>query len=143
MNPKFWNGKRVLMTGHTGFKGSWLCIWLQQMGAQLVGYALPPPTEPSLFELARVAQGMTSVIGDIRDFEKLKRCIVEHRPEVVLHLAAQSVVRTSYEEPRETYETNVMGTVNLLEAIRLSVGVRSVVNVTTDKCYENREWVWG
>ncbi len=143
MNPNFWHGKRVFMTGHTGFKGSWLSLWLQRFGADVVGYALPPPTEPSLFELANVATGMTSLVGDVRDFERLKRALVEHRPEIVLHLAAQSVVRTSYDDPRETYETNVMGTVNLLEAIRLSRGVRSVVNVTTDKCYENREWVWG
>jgi CDP-glucose 4,6-dehydratase len=131
------------MTGHTGFKGSWLSIWLQRLGADLVGYALPPPTEPSHFELARVANGMKSLTGDVRDFTSLKRAISEQRPEIVLHLAAQSVVRASYDDPRETYETNVMGTVNVLEAIRAVPGVRSVVNVTTDKCYENREWVWG
>jgi CDP-glucose 4,6-dehydratase len=143
MDPKFWSGKRVFMTGHTGFKGSWLSIWLQRLGADLVGYALPPPTEPSHFELARVANGMKSLVGDVRDFASLKRAIDEQRPEIVLHLAAQSVVRASYDDPRETYETNVMGTVNVLEAVRAVPGVRSVVNVTTDKCYENREWVWG
>ncbi len=143
MDPNFWNGKRVLMTGHTGFKGSWLSLWLQKLGAQLVGYALTPPTDPSLFELAHVADGMTSLIGDVRNFPELKRVVAEHRPEVVLHLAAQSVVRASYDDPRETYETNVMGTVNVLEAVRLVPGVRAVVNVTTDKCYENREWLWG
>ena len=143
MDPKFWNGKRVFMTGHTGFKGSWLSIWLQRLGAQVVGYALPPPTQPNHFELANVASGMSSIVGDVRDFESLKRAVAEQRPEIVLHLAAQSVVRASYDDPRETYETNVMGTVNLLEAVRLVPGVRSVVNVTTDKCYENREWLWG
>jgi len=131
------------MTGHTGFKGSWLSLWLQRLGANLVGYALPPPTNPSLFELADVERGMTSLVGDVRDFRALSAAIVEHRPEIVLHLAAQSVVRASYDDPRETYETNVMGTVNVLEAVRHTPGVRSIVNVTTDKCYENREWVWG
>jgi CDP-glucose 4,6-dehydratase len=143
MDAQFWSGKRVFVTGHTGFKGSWLSLWLQSVGAELVGYALPPPTEPSHFELANVARGMKSLVGDVRDFERLRGALAEHRPEIVLHLAAQSVVRTSYLEPRETYEVNVMGTVNLLEAVRLTGGVRAVVNVTTDKCYENREWVWG
>jgi CDP-glucose 4,6-dehydratase len=141
--PSFWKGKRVLLTGHTGFKGSWLSLWLERLGANLVGYALSPPTEPNHFEAANVAAGMTSIIGDVRDFSHLTRIVNEHRPEIVLHLAAQSVVRTSYDAPRETYEVNVMGTVNVLEAVRLAAGVRSVVNVTTDKCYENREWVWG
>jgi CDP-glucose 4,6-dehydratase len=143
MDPKFWSGKRVFITGHTGFKGSWLSIWLQRLGAHVVGYALPPPTAPSHFELANVAAGMSSIIGDVRDFESLRRAVMDQQPEIVLHLAAQSVVRTSYDNPRETYETNVMGTVNLLEAVRFVPGVRSVVNVTTDKCYENREWLWG
>jgi CDP-glucose 4,6-dehydratase len=143
MDLQFWNGKRVFVTGHTGFKGSWLCLWLERLGANVVGYALPPPTQPNHFELAGVAAGMTSLVGDVRDFERLTRAIAEHRPEIVLHLAAQSVVRASYDDPRETYETNVMGTVNVLEAIRKTPGVRSVVNVTTDKCYENREWLWG
>jgi CDP-glucose 4,6-dehydratase len=142
-DPSFWKGKRVLLTGHTGFKGSWLSLWLQRLGANLVGYALTPPTDPNHFEAANVGAGMTSIIGDVRDFDQLLRVVNEHRPEIVLHLAAQSVVRASYDAPRETYEVNVMGTVNVLEAVRLSSTVRSVVNVTTDKCYENREWVWG
>lgn len=143
MNPAFWKGKRVLLTGHTGFKGGWLSLWLQSMGAQVVGYALAPPTNPSLFEVAQVGQGMTSIIGDIRDLAQLKKVFAEHKPEIVIHMAAQPLVRYSYVEPVETYSTNVMGTVNLLEAVRSTGSVRAVVNVTTDKCYENREWVWG
>ena len=142
MNVDFWRGKRVLLTGHTGFKGSWMSLWLQSMGANVVGYALAPPTQPSLFEEARVAEGMTSVIGDIRDLAALQAVFAEHRPEIVFHMAAQPLVRYSYAEPVETYATNVMGTVNLLEAVRMSPGVKAVVNITTDKCYENREWVW-
>jgi CDP-glucose 4,6-dehydratase len=143
MNPAFWKGKRVLMTGHTGFKGSWLSLWLQSMGAHLVGYALAPPTGPSLFEVADVGNGMTSIIGDIRDLGKLQAAFAEHRPEIVIHMAAQPLVRYSYVEPVETYSTNVMGTVHLLESVRNTPGVRAVVNITTDKCYENREWDWG
>lgn len=143
MNTEFWRGKRVLLTGHTGFKGSWLSLWLQSMGAQVVGYALAPPTNPSLFEVAEVGQGMTSIIGDIRDLEHLRRVFAEHQPEIVIHMAAQPLVRYSYIEPVETYSTNVMGTVNLLEAVRSTDSVKAVVNVTSDKCYENREWVWG
>ena len=143
MNVSFWQGKRVLLTGHTGFKGSWLSLWLQSMGAQVVGYALAPPTNPSLFEVAEVGNGMTSIIGDIRDLERLRKVFVEHRPEIVIHMAAQPLVRYSYVEPVETYSTNVMGTVNLLEAVRSTDSVKAVVNVTSDKCYENREWVWG
>jgi CDP-glucose 4,6-dehydratase len=143
MNPAFWQAKRVLLTGHTGFKGSWLSIWLQSMGAQVTGYALAPPTNPSLFEIAEVAQGMTSVIGDIRDLAKLQAVFAEHQPEIVIHMAAQPLVRYSYQNPVETYSTNVMGTVHLLEAVRNTPGVKAVVNITTDKCYENREWVWG
>jgi len=143
MNGEFWRGKRVLLTGHTGFKGSWLSLWLQSMDAQVVGYALAPPTEPSLFEVAGVGAGMTSVIGDIRDLEHLRAVFAEHKPEIVIHMAAQPLVRYSYAEPVETYSTNVMGTVNLLEAVRGTPGVKAVVNVTTDKCYENREWAWG
>ena len=143
MNPAFWQGKRVLLTGHTGFKGSWLALWLQSMGTQVTGYALAPPTNPSLFEIAEVAQGMTSVIGDIRDLAKLQAVFSEHRPEIVIHMAAQPLVRYSYQNPVETYSTNVMGTVHLLEAVRNTAGVKAVVNITTDKCYENREWVWG
>jgi len=143
MNPAFWHGKRVLLTGHTGFKGSWLSLWLQSMGAQVTGYALAPPTNPSLFDAAEVAQGMTSVIGDIRDLAKLQAVFAEHQPEIVIHMAAQPLVRYSYQNPVETYSTNVMGTVHLLEAVRNTPGVKAVVNITTDKCYENREWVWG
>jgi len=143
MNPAFWRGKRVLLTGHTGFKGSWLSLWLQSMGAQLTGYALTPPTSPSLFEIAGVANGMTSVIGDIRDLAQLQAVFAKHQPEIVIHMAAQPLVRYSYQNPVETYATNVMGTVHLLEAVRHSPGVKAVVNITTDKCYENREWVWG
>ena len=143
MNPAFWKGKRVLLTGHTGFKGSWLSLWLQAMGAQVTGYALAPPTKPSLFEIAGVVQGMASIIGDIRDLAKLQGVFAEHKPEIVIHMAAQPLVRYSYENPVETYATNVMGTVHLLEAVRHSPGVKAVVSTTTDKCYENREWAWG
>lgn len=143
MNSAFWNGKRVLLTGHTGFKGSWLSLWLQSMGTHVVGYALAPPTNPSLFVVAEVEKGMTSIVGDIRDASHLQKVFAEHRPEIVIHMAAQPLVRYSYIEPVETYATNVMGTVNLLEAVRSTDSVKAVVNVTTDKCYENREWVWG
>ncbi|MDD4978172.1 MAG: CDP-glucose 4,6-dehydratase [Gallionella sp.] len=143
MNAAFWKGKRILLTGHTGFKGSWLSLWLQSMGAEVVGYALAPPTTPSIFEVAGITKGMTSVIGDIRDLAHLKAVFAEHQPEIVIHMAAQPLVRYSYVEPVETYSTNVMGVVNLLEAVRSTKSVKAVVNVTTDKCYENREWVWG
>jgi CDP-glucose 4,6-dehydratase len=143
VNPVFWHGKRVLLTGHTGFKGSWLSLWLQSMGAQVTGYALAPPTNPSLFDMADVGKGMTSVIGDIRDLVKLQSVFGEHQPEIVIHMAAQPLVRYSYQNPVETYATNVMGTVHLLEAVRNTPGVKAVVNITTDKCYENKEWVWG
>ena len=143
MNAEFWQGKRVLLTGHTGFKGSWLSIWLQSMGAQIVGYALAPPTRPSLFDVASVEKGMTSIIHDIRDLEHLKKVFTEHQPQIVIHMAAQPLVRYSYIEPVETYSTNVMGVVNLFEAVRCIQSVKAVVNVTTDKCYENREWIWG
>lgn len=143
MNPSFWHGKRVLLTGHTGFKGSWLSLWLQSMGATVTGYALAPSTNPNLFEIAEVAQGMNSVIGDIRDLTKLQAVFAKHQPEIVIHMAAQPLVRYSYQNPVETYSTNVMGTVHLLEAVRNTPGVKAVVNITTDKCYENREWVWG
>lgn len=143
MNREFWRAKRVFLTGHTGFKGSWLALWLQALGAKTIGFSLPPPTQPSLFELAQVSKGMTSIMGDVRDFEFLKRVIAEKNPEIVIHLAAQSVVRYSYDNPLETYSTNVMGTVNLLEAIRQLQLPCVVVNVTSDKCYENKNWVWG
>lgn len=143
MNPQFWNGRRVFLTGHTGFKGSWLSLWLQDLGAELTGFALSPPTSPSLFEEADVSAKMTSLIGDIRDLVTLKEAMLAARPEIVIHMAAQPLVRRSYDDPVETYSSNVMGVVNLLEAVRATGGVRSVVNVTTDKCYENREWDWG
>jgi CDP-glucose 4,6-dehydratase len=143
MDAAFWQGKRVFLTGHTGFKGGWLSLWLQQLGAEVTGYALEAPTTPSLFEVASVARGMVSIIGDVRDGEAIKRAMAQARPEIVIHMAAQPLVRYSYVNPVETYATNVMGVVNLLEAVRATPGVRSVVNVTSDKCYENREWPWG
>lgn len=144
MNLAFYKGKRVFITGHTGFKGSWLCKILANAGAQVTGYSLNPPTDPSLFKIADIERDIHSVIGDIRDFDALKAAFDEAKPEIVLHLAAQPIVRDSYKNPRYTYETNVMGTVNLLECVRLSDSyVRSVVNVTTDKVYHNNEWPWG
>jgi CDP-glucose 4,6-dehydratase len=143
MNGAFWKNKKVLITGHTGFKGSWLSLWLQSLGAQIVGYALRPPTEPSLFEIANVADGMTSIIGDVRDLEHLQSTIAEHQPEIVFHLAAQPLVTYSYKNPVETYTTNVIGTVHMLESVRHSESVRVVVSITSDKCYQNQEWFWG
>jgi CDP-glucose 4,6-dehydratase len=139
----FWHGRRVFLTGHTGFKGAWLSLWLQDMGAVVSGFSLDPPTDPSMFELACVAEGMHSVSGDIRDLAALRKAMQAAEPEVVFHLAAQPLVRHSYAEPVETYATNVMGTVHLLEAARATPSARAVVIVTSDKCYENREWVWG
>ncbi len=139
----FYQGKRVFITGHTGFKGSWLCRILSNAGAEVTGYALKPPTDPSLFETAKIAEDIHSVIGDIRDYESLKKAFDEAKPEIVLHLAAQPIVRLSYKEPAYTYETNVMGTVNILECVRHSDTVRSFLNVTTDKVYLNKEWTWG
>jgi CDP-glucose 4,6-dehydratase len=137
-----WSGRRVLLTGHTGFKGSWLALWLQGLGTDLCGLALEPPTAVNLFEDARVGQGMRSVMGDIRDAELVRRVFVEHRPEVVFHLAAQPLVRASYADPLGTYATNVMGTAHVLDAARTVDTLRAMVIVTTDKCYENREWPW-
>jgi CDP-glucose 4,6-dehydratase len=142
MTPEFWRGKRVFMTGHTGFKGSWMALWLQALGAQVTGFALAPPTTPSLFDEARVGEGMTSIVGDIRDLPALQAALSACNPEIVFHMAAQPLVRLSYAEPVDTYSTNVMGTVHLLEAVRRTPGIKAVVNITTDKCYENREWVW-
>jgi CDP-glucose 4,6-dehydratase len=142
IDPFFWQTRRVLLTGHTGFKGAWLALWLQSLGAQVCGFANGVPTEPSLYELAGVGEGMQSIDGDIRDATAVEAALAAARPEVVIHMAAQSLVRRSFEDPRETYETNVMGTVNLLDAVRRQADVRVVVNVTSDKCYDNREWEW-
>lgn len=139
----FFKGKKVFITGHTGFKGSWLSLWFQLLGAKLTGFALAPPTTPSLFEIARVGEGMNSIIADIRDLERVKQEMAAVKPDIVIHMAAQPLVRRSYVDPVETYSTNVMGTVHMLEAVRNTPSVCSVVNITTDKCYENREWVWG
>lgn len=143
VNREFWRGRRVLVTGHTGFKGSWLCIWLKALGAEVTGYALKPATDPSLFEAANVAIGMRSTIADVRDLGALRECLAESRAEVIIHMAAQALVLESYVDPVRTYQTNVLGTVNVLEAVRGAPEVRSVVIVSSDKCYENHEWVWG
>lgn len=144
VNSDFWRGKRVFLTGHTGFKGGWLSLWMQSMGAEVHGYALTPPDGTNLFTTAEVGKGMaSSEIADIRDAGRLRQAMQAARPEIVFHLAAQPLVRYSYTQPVETYAVNVMGTVHLLEAVRAISGVKAVVNVTTDKCYENREWVWG
>lgn len=144
INNDFWLNKCVFLTGHTGFKGGWLALWLQAMGAKVTGYALSPPTEPNFFTVADVAQGLERhIIADIRDGETLKHAMQSAQPDIVLHLAAQPLVRYSYAEPVETYQTNVIGTVNVLEAVRATSSVKTVVNITTDKCYENREWLWG
>jgi CDP-glucose 4,6-dehydratase len=139
----FWRNKRVLLTGHTGFKGAWMSLWLHAMGAKVQGFALAPPTSPSLFVVAKVGDLIQSSLGDIRDFAAVAKVVKDFKPEVVFHMAAQPLVRSSYDEPLETYATNVMGTAHLLESIRSIDTVGAVVNVTTDKCYENREWVWG
>jgi len=135
--------RKVLITGHTGFKGSWLCLLLHKFGADVYGYALEPPTNPSLFHQAKIVERTTSFIGDIRDYDKLLRIIQQVQPEIVIHMAAQALVRKSYQDPIETYSTNVLGTVHLLEACRKVTSVKAILNVTTDKCYENREWHWG
>ncbi|MGN0485568.1 MAG: CDP-glucose 4,6-dehydratase [Lachnospiraceae bacterium] len=140
---EFYRGKKVLVTGHTGFKGTWLCKWLTDLGADVTGYALEPPTEPNLFTLCRLEPAIHSQKGDVRDFAHLKQVFDEVQPEIVFHLAAQPLVRKSYEEPVYTYETNVMGTVNVLECVRQTPSVKSFLNVTTDKVYENKEWAWG
>jgi CDP-glucose 4,6-dehydratase len=143
LNRSFWKGRHVFLTGHTGFKGSWLALWLGALGAKVTGYALDPPTQPNLFEQAGVAYTVHSFRADIRDFQRLKSALAECRPDVVIHMAAQSVVRRGYEDPIETYSSNVMGTVNMLDALRQLKHRCVVVNVTSDKCYLNREWVWG
>lgn len=139
----FYKGKNVLVTGHTGFKGTWLCKMLIDAGATVTGYALEAPTDPSLFEICKIHKHINSIIGDIRDYERLKRVFDTVRPEIVLHLAAQPIVRESYQKPRYTYEVNIMGTVNLLECARNTTGVKSVINITSDKVYRNNEWEWG
>lgn len=142
LNPGFWAGRRVLLTGHTGFKGGWLTLWLRMLGAQVQGYALPTATTPSLWQAAQLAELAPGTLADIRDSMRLNAAIDAFQPDIVLHLAAQSLVRTSYQTPAETYATNVMGTVHLLEAVRRCAAVRAVVVVTSDKCYDNREWPW-
>ena len=137
VDPDFWDGRAVLLTGHTGFKGSWLALWLQTLGARVTGFADGVPTRPSLYELAGVADGLTDVRADVRDHGAVLAAFAAHEPEVVIHMAAQSLVRRSISDPRETYETNVMGTVNVLEAVRATASVRVVVNITSDKCYDN------
>ena len=143
LDKTFWKGKKIYITGHTGFKGSWLSLWLHSLGAEVTGYALMPPTNPSLFELCKIDTLVSSIIGDIRDYGRLYQAMQHAQPEIVIHMAAQPLVRDSYKNPVETYAINVMGTVHLLEAIRHIDSIRAVVNVTTDKCYENKEWVWG
>lgn len=140
---KFWKGKKVFLTGHTGFKGSWLCIWLLEMGAEVFGYSVDIPTTPSLFEEAGLENKVNHLVGDVRDYDFLLESFQTAKPDIMIHMAAQPLVRLSYDKPRETYETNIMGTVNVLEAVRNLPGVKSSVIVTTDKCYENREWEYG
>lgn len=139
----FWSGRSVFLTGHTGFKGAWLALWLESLGAKVTGFSLPPPTSPSLYEAGRIGCGVKTVLGDIRDLEAMRKIFQETRPQSVFHLAAQPLVRYGYQNPVETYQTNVMGTVNVLECVRSTPSVEAVVVVTSDKCYENREWVWG
>ena len=144
MNPQFWRGRPVFVTGHTGFKGSWLSLWLQSEGAVVHGYSTAPPTDPNLFTIGRIAEGLaTHTVADVRDATALKTAMCAAAPDVVFHLAAQPLVRHSYADPVETYAVNVLGTVNLLEAARACASLKALVNVTTDKCYENKEWVWG
>ena len=144
VNADFWRGKRVFLTGHTGFKGSWISLWLQSMGTEVHGLALEPPTIPNLFTVAQVARGMAShTIGDIRDLARVKNAMQANQPEIVIHMAAQPLVRLSYAEPVETYATNVMGTVHVMEAARHTSSVKAIVVVTTDKCYDNKGWIWG
>lgn len=143
LNKTFWSGKKVLLTGHTGFKGSWLAIWLEMLGAEVTGYALEPLTPNDNFVLSGIGSRVSHHVGDVRNFDQLHQLFEQARPDIVFHLAAQPLVRESYNNPKETYDVNVGGTVNVLECCRRSDSVRVIVNVTTDKCYENREWVWG
>jgi CDP-glucose 4,6-dehydratase len=138
-----YNSRRVFITGHTGFKGSWLSTWLHLLGAKVIGYALKPPTDPNMYEILDLNGKLDSITGDIRDFEKLKQVLSDFKPEIIFHLAAQPIVRLSYADPRETFETNIIGTVNVIEAARKVHSVKAIVNVTSDKCYENKEWVYG
>ena len=138
MDSNFWKNKKVLLTGHTGFKGSWLSIWLKKLGVELVGFSKDIPTKPSLFEVAKVSEGMISITGNIEDFAMIQKVVKENKPEIVIHMAAQSLVRKSYEEPITTFATNIMGTVNLLQAIKTTGNTRVLINVTSDKCYENK-----
>lgn len=140
---KFWQGKKVLITGHTGFKGSWLSLVLQQAETELVGFSLPPSSNPNLFTLANISRGMTSIFGNIQDFNQVLAVFKQYQPEIVIHMAAQPLVRYSYKEPIETYATNVMGTIHILEAARQTSSVKTIINITTDKCYDNKEWPWG
>lgn len=147
IDEEFWKGKKVFITGHTGFKGSWLCLWLHSLGAEITGFSLSPPTTSNLFELANIQSITSTILGDIRNREALNSALIDAEPEIIFHLAAQPIVGVSYQNPLETYETNVMGTVNLFEAIRKEVEkkktIKAVINVTSDKCYENKEWIWG
>lgn len=147
MNTYFWKNKKVFITGHTGFKGSWLCLWLYLLGAKITGYSLKPPTKPSMYELCKIDKLVKSYYADIRDRDRLVQAMIESSPDIVIHMAAQPIVRQSYNNPVETYETNVLGTVNVLEAVRTAVSqgkkIQGVLNVTSDKCYENVEWPWG
>jgi CDP-glucose 4,6-dehydratase len=144
IDPFFWSGKNVFLTGHTGFKGAWLTIWLSSLGAKVTGYSLPPNTNPDLYGVLNIESLCNrSHFGDIRSLEKIKSALVDSKPDIVIHMAAQSLVRYSYDNPIETYSTNVMGSVHLLEAVRACESVRAVVVITSDKCYENKEWIWG
>ncbi len=143
MNSTFWKNKKVFITGHTGFKGSWLCLWLHSLGAEVTGYALEPPTNPNMFDLCKIDELVYSIKGDVRDYNLLSRSIAQAKPDIIIHMAAQPLVRDSYIKPIETYEINVMGTVNVLEAARHTPNIRAFINITTDKCYENQEWCWG
>jgi CDP-glucose 4,6-dehydratase len=143
LDSSFWKHKKVFITGHTGFKGSWLCLWLHLLGAKITGYALQPPTEPSLYEICRIDELVTSNLADVRDGKRLAQALQVAASEIVIHMAAQSLVTRSFDHPVETYETNVMGTVNLLEALRQVPSVKAVIVVTSDKCYQNNEWLWG
>lgn len=143
LQADFWKDKRVFVTGHTGFKGSWLCLWLRHLGADVTGYALAPPSDPSLFELAGIDKRVHSILGDVRDASKLEQAITAARPDIVIHMAAQSLVRYSYEHPVETFATNLLGSVHVMDAVRRAPSVRAMVMVTSDKCYYNNEWVWG